>query len=128
MPQSFLTFEGEYDEYKQPVYKDKVGNKWRDVGWKYNMFHSPCKNIKLVHYDLDDLDTDVVGIIDIKNHSGSSEIIVNKKDIVIIENCKIINVESMVNGSYNFKDFRIAGQYQHFVADVLPSVIYCSCF
>lgn len=105
---------------KRPdVYADTDGNLWNKMPWYFTMFHNPVKNIKLIHYD----------ITMCKNGVGSSEIIVPKKNVKQTPNGhpNTIKHGSWKIGSYNYRDIYTTSRWEHFVADVLPNVIYCKC-
>jgi hypothetical protein len=120
LPSTKLTHSnGELDEYKQKIYKDTFGNEWHEMKWYNNLLHCPANNIKLIHYckDIEE------------GHLGSSEIIVAKKNIETNQETGnlYIHTFNIEEGSYNYKDFKKAGHWPHFVEDVLPVILYCSC-
>jgi len=110
---------GEIDEYKQKIYRDDFGGVWHELKWYHTMLHCPATNIKLVHYCCDEDPT----------KTSSSEIIIAKKKLETDQNTGniVIHTPYIHHGSFNFKDFRKAGHWKHFLADILPPIIYCSC-
>ena len=119
-PVGDLTFYGMIDEWGQNVYVDESGKRWHELKWYNSIYHNPIKNIKMQYYHSD--------IPEYCHSLSSSEIIVPKSKLVHghSEEIKIYNNDIKI-GSYNFKDFKKAGRIKHFLADVFPVVLYCSC-
>lgn len=122
VPSGELYCRGEKDQYNQKVFIDKEGRRWHQLKWYYSIFHNPIKNIKLQYYHYEDRNDKLL-----KNPKGSSEIIVNKKMVSKVGDKELIHPIYIFNGSYNYKDFRKTNQFAHFMADILPNVLYCSC-
>ena len=101
------------------IFNDQDGNCWLRMPWWYNIFHNPCKNVKLLHYDANFIGTAL----------GSSEIIVPKNAIQKnkYNGTLFIPSSSIKMGSYNFRDGYTSSKWRHFVADILPNMIYCKC-
>lgn len=96
---------------------DDAGNVWLLLPWYQSMFHNPAVNIKLILYD------PVPSV-------GSSEIIVAKKAVQkkkSYDGSLVIPPGHYKMGSYNFRDFNLSSQWKHFVADILPNIVYCNC-
>ena len=104
---------------RRRVYRDaETGWLWHEMPWYLSLFHKPCKQIKLLHFDRDH---------DAKA-KGSSEILVQKKDIEHQENGKVACIlKDKINweeGSFNYRDFNVTNHFAHFWADILPFVLY----
>lgn len=117
IPSGELHYDGSLDQFKQKVFKDQLKREWHQLKWYHSIFHNPAKNIKLQYYHSDDD----------PNIETSSEIIVNKKMIKYIDDDETIHPIYIFDGSYNYKDFRKSNHFAHFMADILPNVLYCSC-
>jgi len=84
VPTGTLKFKGEFDKYDQKVYIDEIGRKFHELKWYHSIFHNPVKNIKLQYYHCD-LPIEIINQYPYPD-TGSSEIIVQKNYIKIIEN------------------------------------------
>ena len=100
----------------RPVYYDNMtGTRWILQPWYLSMFHAPA-----THYKLLSLDSDLVS-----SSKGSSEIIVRKRHVKVCPSskCQYFNGANIETGSYNF----CTSGWRHWLADILPVVIYCKC-
>ena len=88
---------------KWRIYRDLSDREWLKVPWYFNMFHKPWAQRKFIYLDRETLESGV----------GSSEVQMNKKTGAIDN-----------EGSYNYRDFSTVGHFRHFLADILPVVIY----
>ena len=95
---------------------DENGWIWREMPWYFNIFHKPWKLIKLLNLDSDH---DLNGV-------SSSEIYVLKSDIIEHSGgIESISIDRLINeNSFNYRDFNINGHWKHFLADILPELIY----
>ena len=119
-PAGSLAFHGELDPKNRKIYIDEEGRKWVEMFWYHSMFHNPVKNIKLQHYDCDEITR--------KGSIGSSEVKVPKKFVAIHSDIyHTIDSSHIISGSYNYRDFEKVGHFAHFWADVLPTAFFCSC-
>lgn len=102
---------------RQSMFVDDItGHTWLKMPWWYNIFHNPFTNVKMLHYDSN--------LIDIA--PGSSEIIVPKKYLQLNSHdgsVYVLNTD-IKEGSYNYRDGFHGFYFKHFVADILPNLIY----
>lgn len=100
------------------IFYDEGNNIWHKMPWYYTIFHNAITNVKLIHFD-----ANVIG-----SAVGSSEIIVPKIALQQRYDGKIqIPINQIKDGSYNYRDLYVSGRWTHFLADILPNVIYCKC-
>jgi hypothetical protein len=100
------------------TYIDEDGNVWNRMPWYFTLFHKPFKYAKFLHFD-----SNIVGTA-----IGSSEIKVDRKSInKRSDGSKTIHHSDILPGSYNFRDLYLSSRWQHWVADVLPTIVHCKC-
>jgi len=119
VPKGTLTFDGVRDQKNRRVFIDSENQKWHEIPWYFNLFHKPWKNIKMVHFEKDY----------VENAPGSSEIIVQKKDLTSLLKRKqgthvVICAVLTEKGSYNYRDFTVTNHWKHFWADIFPVIAY----
>lgn len=100
---------------KHLIYIDsETGTHWVRQPWYLTMFHKPWRNYKFLAYD-NDINPSA---------RGSSEIIIPKraKSVLDTDQRECFDCSKIKTGSYNFRSYGLA----HYVADVLPVVLYCN--
>jgi len=114
-PIGILIYQGNKDEYGQKIFIDEYQKEWHELKWYNSIFHNPIVNKKFVYYHTD-------------NTNLSSEITVPKKYIEHIpDGSERFHSMDTDEGSFNYRDFYKTSRIAHFLADVLPNAIYCSC-
>jgi hypothetical protein len=112
------TFKEILNESTRTFKEEQTGRIWNLLPWYYNLLHNPIKNVKLICFDFHTF----------KNGVGSSEIIVAKKSIENTMDDKLkIPLSAMKEGSYNYRDLYICGNWKHLWADIFPNIMYCKC-